>query len=239
MGAVIAVLSGKGGTGKTTVCAGLGAALAEMGRNVLCIDLDVGLRNLDIALGMAQVPALAFTEGGRLADASQHPLYPTLRFFTAPVGQASPEAARPLVEAARQSVDFCLLDAPAGVGEGFRLAAGLATRQLLVTGPDPAALRDGARAGELLELMGRTDVRLVVNRVNPRLYRAMGLTVDDVMDMVGYPLLGLAPEDKNVPLAAMADKPLTAFARGGAAAAFRRMARRLLGQPVPLPKEYR
>ena len=86
-----------------------------------------------------------------------------------------------------------------GWGEGFRLAAGLASRQLLVAGPDPAALRDGARTGEILELMGKPDVRLVVNRVNPRLYRAMGLTVDDVMDMVGYPLLGLVPEDKNVP----------------------------------------
>ena len=239
MGTVMAVLSGKGGTGKTTVCAGLGAALAELGLRVLCIDLDVGLRNLDIALGMAQVPALAFTEAGRLADAARHPLYPTLGFFTAPVGQADPEAARRLVENIRQEVDVCLLDAPAGVGEGFRLAAGLASRQLLVAGPDPAALRDGARTGEILELMGKPDVRLVVNRVNPRLYRAMGLTVDDVMDMVGYPLLGLVPEDKNVPLAAMADKPLTAFARGGAAAAFRRMARRLLGQPVPLSKEYR
>ncbi|MFR0734696.1 MAG: hypothetical protein ACLSHU_11400 [Oscillospiraceae bacterium] len=105
----------------------------------------------------------------------------------------------------------------------------------LVTGPDPGALRDGTRTGELLELMGKRDVRLVVNRVNPKLYSAMNLTVDDVMDMVGYPLLGLVPEDRNVPLAAVHDRPLLHYARRSpAAAAFHRMAKRLQGIPAPL-----
>lgn len=118
-----------------------------------------------------------------------------------------------MMEAVRKTFDICLLDAPAGVGDGFRMAAQAASLELLVTGPDPGALRDGTRTGELLELMGKRDVRLVVNRVNPKLYSAMNLTVDDVMDMVGYPLLGLVPEDRNVPLAAVHDRPLLHYAR--------------------------
>lgn len=243
MGNVIAVLSGKGGTGKTTVCAGLATGLAAQGRRVLCIDLDVGLRNLDIALGLAQVPALSFpdvSEGGEpIQSAARHPAYETLFFLTAPVGRSpeelDQEAFDRMMAEVRRTFDVCLLDAPAGVGAGFQMAARAASSELLVTGPDPGALRDGARTGEILELMGKRDVRLVVNRVNPKLYRSMGLTVDDVMDLVGYPLLGLVPEDRNVTLAAVHDRPLLQYARRSPAAdAFRRMSKRLLGLPVPL-----
>lgn len=243
MGNVIAVLSGKGGTGKTTVCAGLATGLAAQGRRVLCIDLDVGLRNLDIALGLAQVPALSFpdvSEGGEpIQSVARHPAYETLFFLTAPVGrnpeELDQEAFDRMMAEVRRTFDVCLLDAPAGVGAGFQMAAQAASSELLVTGPDPGALRDGARTGEILELMGKRDVRLVVNRVNPKLYRSMGLTVDDVMDLVGYPLLGLVPEDRNVTLAAVHDRPLLQYARRSPAAdAFRRMSKRLLGLPVPL-----
>ncbi len=243
MGNVIAVLSGKGGTGKTTVCAGLATGLAAQGRRVLCIDLDVGLRNLDIALGLAQVPALSFpdvSEGGEpIQSAARHPAYETLFFLTAPVGrnpeELDQEAFDRMMAEVRRTFDVCLLDAPAGVGSGFQMAARAASLELLVTGPDPGALRDGARTGEILELMGKRDVRLVVNRVNPKLYRSMGLTVDDVMDLVGYPLLGLVPEDRNVTLAAVHDRPLLQYARRSPAAdAFRRMSKRLQGLPVPL-----
>lgn len=244
MGTVAAVLSGKGGTGKTSVCAGLAVSLAAAGQKVLCLDLDMGLRNLDIALGMSQTPALPFTEvcagSASLSDAARHPDYPELRFLTAPVGRDFETLDKgtflALIQEARQAFDFCFLDVPAGVGAGFRLAAQAASRQILVTGPDPAALRDGARTGELLELMGKAEVRLVVNRVQPKLYAAMGMTVDDVMDMVGYPLLGLVPEDRNVTLAAVHSRALVQFEKGGAAAACRRMARRLMGEPVPLGK---
>lgn len=244
MGTVIAVLSGKGGTGKTTVCAGLATSLAALGKTVLCVDLDVGLRNLDIALGMSKVPALSFTEvvqgNARLEEGAKHPDYPSLQFFTAPIGRDSEkldeEAFQKLMHKARDQFDFCLLDAPAGLGEGFRMAARASSRQIMVTGPDPAAMRDGARTGEMLELMGKENVRLVVNRVNPKLYTAMGITVDDIMDLVGYPLLGLVPEDRNVPLAAVLDKPLIQYKRSGASTACRRIARRILGESVPLAK---
>ena len=245
MGEVIAVLSGKGGTGKTSLCAGIAACLAKEGKRILCIDLDVGLRNLDIALGMQEIPALAFTDvlSGECAldAAARHPDFPTLSFLTAPVGLA-PEDIAPgsffqLLEQSAKSFDFCLVDAPAGLGAGFTLAATRANRILVVTGGDPAALRDAERTSDTLELMGKRFARLIVNRVRPELYEKISLTVDDIMDGVGLPLLGIVPEDRNVTLAAAFGKPLVQYSRRGASAACRRIALRLLGQQAPSPKK--
>ena len=244
MGEVIAVLSGKGGTGKTSICAGIAACLAREGKRVLCIDLDVGLRNLDIALGMQDVPALAFTEvfagGFDLSAAAVHPRLPNLSFLTAPVGLRPEEVDREgffrLLSRAREQFDFCMIDAPAGLGTGFQLAAREADRVILVTAGEPAALRDAARTAEVLELMGKSWVRLAVNRVRPELYETMSLTVDDVMDGVGLPLLGIVPEDRNVTLAAAFGSALIFTTRRGAAAACRRMALRLMGVRTLIPK---
>lgn len=244
MGELMAVLSGKGGTGKTSLCAGLACALAELGSSVLCIDLDIGLRNLDIALGMADVPALAFTEVSPdrpvLSQAAAHPRFGNLFLLTAPAlrpGEAVDErAALALFQRARAEFDIILLDAPAGLGEGFRLAAADASRILLVSNADPASLRDAGRTAEVLELMGKTRIRLVVNRVNEKLYGRMNLTVDDVMDGVGLPLLGVVPEDGNIPLAAVFGIPVLLYTPKGAAAACRRMAKRLTGLRVPIPR---
>ena len=242
MGELIAVLSGKGGTGKTSVCAGIATALALQGENVLCIDCDVGLRNLDIALGMADVSTLSFldvSQGGYSLDmAAAHPVYPRLRFLTAPVscvsGSVDPDAFLALLEEARAKFSYVFLDAPAGIEAGFYLAARYADRVILVTGPDPAAVRDAARAGELLELMGKTHVKLIVNRISKKLAAALNLTVDDIMDQSGLPLLGVVPEDVNMTLAAAFAKPLLEQTRKGAAAACCRIARRIQGYPTPI-----
>ena len=106
---------------------------------------------------------------------------------------------------------------------------------LLVTGPGPAAVRDAARVGELLELMGKTNVRLVVNRIIPRMVSAMETTIDDVMDTAGLPLLGIIPEDKNMTLAAVFSRPLLIYSRrSGASDACTRISKRLQGIPVPI-----
>lgn len=242
MGELIGVLSGKGGTGKTSVCAGVASALAQAGERVLCIDCDIGLRNLDISLGLSEAGALSFqdiSEGGYpLKKATRHPAFDALFFLTAPI-HCPPEAIdlsafAAMLAKARQQYDYVFLDAPAGVDAGFRLAARFADRILLVTGPDPAAVRDAGRAGEVLELMGKENVRLVVNRVNKKMVKAMDLTVDDIMDRSGLPLLGLVPEDENVVLAAAFSKPLLYQSRRGAAAACRRIAKRIQGMYVPI-----
>lgn len=243
MGEIIAVASGKGGTGKTSLCAGLGCALAQRGQNVLCVDMDVGLRNLDIALAMAEEPALAFSEARAdrpLRDqAARHSRFGNLWLFTAPALRDPEELDgahfADLMARARQEFDFVFLDAPAGLGEAFRLSARESSRVLLVCGSDPASLRDAARTTEVLELMGRTRCSLIVNRLNEKLIDKMHLTVDDVMDGAGLPLMGVVPEDRNVPLAAVFGTPLLLYGKRGACAACRRIARRLLGDRVPIP----
>ena len=243
MGEVLAVLSGKGGTGKTSVCAGMATALAESGKRVLCIDCDVGLRNLDISLGLSDSGALSFRDvcsgGYPLGGAEQHPEYETLSFLTAPMNCAVEEIDTDsfcdLLREARTRFDYIFLDAPAGVDAGFRLVTAGADRFVVVTGAGPAAIRDASRVGELLELAGKRNVRLVVNRVDRDLLSAVRLTIDDVMDTSGLPLLGVVLEDPNVTLAASFGKPLLRYAkRCDASKAFRRIARRVQGFPEPM-----
>lgn len=242
MGETIAVLSGKGGTGKTSVCAGVSTALAREGLRVLTIDCDLGLQNLDISLGMSDSGALSFLDvcqgGYDLSQAAQHPEFKSLYFLTAPVYSRARSvdlgAFRQLLRQAKKEFDYILLDAPAGLDAGFQLAAKYAERIMLVTLADPAAVRDAARAGQILEQMGKKDIRLVVNRVSERMFSTMAITVDDVMDNAGLPLLGVVPEDKNVTLAAAFGKPLIQYTRRGAARACGAIARRLQGKNVPL-----
>ena len=242
MGELIAFLSGKGGTGKTSLCAGVASTLAKKGESVLCIDCDVGLRNLDIALAMTESGALSFREvyegNYDLSQAAVHPIYSNLHFLTAPVncsaGDIDSQAFADLLRLARKNFSYVFLDAPAGLEAGFRLAASYADRIIVVTVTDPASIRDAARTGELLELMGKRDVRLIVNRVNERLYNAGKFTVDDVIDQTGLQLLGIVPEDTRVVLAAAAGKPLIKYTKKGAAAACGRIAERIQGYRVPV-----
>lgn len=242
MGELIAVLSGKGGTGKTSVCAAVSTALARMGHKVLAIDCDMGLQNLDISLGLSDTGALSFLdvcEGGyELKQAARHHQFRTMAFLTAPLNRTAesvdPESFRDMVRRAKGEFDYIFLDAPAGIDAGFELAAKFADRCLIVTGADPAAIRDAARAAQRLELMGKQDVKLIVNRVSRKLFATMSVTVDDVMDTAGLPLIGVVPEDQNVTLAAAFGKPLIEYTNRGAAKACEAIARRLEGRHVPL-----
>lgn len=244
MGELIAVVSGKGGTGKTSVCAGIATALAESGKRVLCVDCDVGLRNLDISLGMSDCGGLSFLDvsefGYELENAPHHPIYDNLSFLTAPMNRSpediNTESFIALFQRAREHFDYIFLDAPAGVDAGFRLVCAAADSFLVVTGAGPAAVRDAARVGELLELAGKTNAKLIVNRVDKDLLSTVRLTIDDVMDTTGLPLLGIVLEDCHVTLAAAFGLPLLKYAsRCEATRDFRRIAARLQGYHKPIP----
>lgn len=243
MGEIIAVLSGKGGTGKTSLCAGLAASLASQGLRVLCVDCDVGLRNLDISLGMSDRGTLSFLDvmngGYSLGQIPKHDRFPELSFLTAPMNCPIENIDAAAFSRCFRSIapyyDFILLDAPAGVDAGFRLVTECAHRFLLVTGPHPAAIRDASRVGELLELAGKTNIRLIVNRVARPMLRTMRLTIDDVMDNTGLPLLGVVLEDVNVTLSAALGKSILEHApRCDAAKAFVRISKRIQGIPEPM-----
>ena len=242
MGQVIAVTSGKGGTGKTTICAGIACCLAAEGKKVLCIDADVGLRNLDISLGMADTAPISFADvlAGRygLSEATPHPEIPNLFLLTAPVSE-KPETIRfqdfgALLQTVREHFDFCMIDSPAGIGDGFHFATLYADRILVAATPDPAALRDAGGAADQLHLMGKEDLSLVVNRVTPNIFRALKWTVDDMMDEIGLPLIGIVPEDDNVVVAASANQALILCTDRGAALGCLHIARRLCGEKIPL-----
>lgn len=242
VGQVLAVISGKGGTGKTSLTAGVAACLAAEGQRVLCVDCDAGLRNLDISLGLSEEAVIPFTSvmDGEcsVGDAAEHPDVPGLFLLTAPLlkeaGEIDPDAFGLLLNQARERYDWTLLDAPAGVGAGFRLAVRHADRAVVVSGADPASIRDAARAADLAELSGLKRIELVVNRVQPKIYRRMHKTIDDVMDGVGLPLLGFVPEDPDVTLAAAGNRPLALYTARGAAVACLHIARRLRGIKAPL-----
>lgn len=243
MAQMVAVISGKGGTGKSSLCAAIASCLAGEKQRVLCIDCDVGLRNLDISLGMADVATVTFSSVMRgeysLHDAPVHPQLPELSLLTAPVRETAesiePEQFEQMLAQADEQFDWVFLDAPAGIGAGFRLATRCAQTALVVCGADPAAMRDAARTSELLlQRHPGIQAKLIVNRVSAKLYRRMRATIDDVMDEVGLPLLGIVPDDASVTLAAAAGTPLTVYTQQGAAEACAHIACRLRGKKAPL-----
>ena len=242
-GECIAVVSGKGGTGKTSFSAGVGTALAQLGKRTLCLDCDVGLRNLDLALGLSDRALMDFSDvaQGRctLSDAVvQHPEIRNLFLLTAP----SRARGRPvadgdmaaLLRQVRSQFDYCLLDAPAGLGSGFLLATAGADRCVIVTTSDSSSLRDAQHTVMELSRFPRGKLHLVVNRVRGRLLRHMHATIDDAIDSAGLPLLGVVPEDDALPLALNRGVPLLLTDSGLAAAAYRNIAKRIVGQRVPL-----
>ena len=244
MSTAIVITSGKGGTGKTSLTGGVGSCLAALGHKVLCVDMDIGLRNLDLNLGLSDRALMDFTDvlAGRCSlerAAVPHPEIQGLSLLTAPVNLPDAPldagAMRELVRRAGERYDFVLMDSPAGLGEGFRLACAAADRGVVVTTTDASALRDAQRTVFLLrETVPR--IHLVVNRVQPRLLRRLHTTIDDAMDTAGLPLLGIVPEDPQVLLCANQGTPLILRASRGAAIAYLNIAKRLLGQRVPLMK---
>ena len=242
MSEVLVITSGKGGTGKTTLCAGLATCLAAMGQKVLAIDCDIGLHNLDIALGMTDCASISFLdvmmENNYLSDAPEHPVIPGLQLLTAPTktraGLVDDVIFGRLIEEATESYDWILLDAPAGIGYGFDLASAYATRGIIISTSDPGALRDGQQTAALLLDKGIAPVELVVNRVSRRLLGSLRSNIDDMMDTIGLPLLGMIPEDQAVPVSAAHGSALVLRSRKGAAVACLHIARRLLGMEAPL-----
>lgn len=240
MGTAIVITSGKGGTGKTSVTAGVSGALAQMGHSVLCIDMDIGLRNLDIALGLSDRALMDFSDVamGRCPlsrAAVQHPLLPGLFLLTAPMSLPADlvqRHIRALVDTARTYYDYVLIDCPAGLGSGFRLATCAADRALVVATSDATSLRDAQRT--VSELAHIRHVHLVMNRIQPKLLRRLRTTIDDAMDSAGLPLIGVLPEDPQVMLSANQGQPLILNKRQGAAHACANIAKRLDGQRVPI-----
>lgn len=240
MGTVISITSGKGGTGKTSITGGVACSLALMGRTVLCIDMDVGLRNLDITLGLNDRALMDFSDValGRcpLARAAvEHPALKGLWVLTSPMSMPASltaEKVRALLSTARDSYDYVLIDSPAGLGAGFHLATCGVDRVIVVATNDASSLRDAQRT--VAELEHIRQIHLVMNRIQTKLLRRLRTTIDDAMNAAGLPLIGVVPEDPQVILCANLGQPLTSRGKRGAALACWNIALRLEGQRVPI-----
>lgn len=245
---VFVVTSGKGGVGKTTVTANLGAGLALLGYRTALVDADTGLRNLDVALGLENRVVYDAVDVVRGRCSLQQALVKDKRLenlYLLPAAQREDKTAvsvddmRGICSDLKKKFDYVLVDSPAGIEHGFRAAAAAAERAIIVTTPDVAAVRDADRVVQLLALGGHPKPWLVVNRVRPRLARSGdALSVEDVLEILRVDFLGAVPEDEAVIVGGNRGVAAAYEASSPAGRALRNIALRLAGEPLPpLPVE--
>lgn len=240
---VVTISSGKGGVGKTTTTANLAVALASGGQKVVCIDGDIGLRNLDVVMGLENriVYDLVDIVEGRcrlrqamIRDKRVPELYLIPAAQTRDKSAVSPSDMIRLCDELRADFDWVLIDSPAGIERGFRNALAPADTVLVVTNPEVSAVRDADRIIGLVEAEEKGPARLILNRLNPVLVkRGEMLTPDDVLELLAIELIGIVPEDDHVVMSTNRGQPIVLDPKSRAGQAFQNIARRLRGEKVP------
>ena len=240
---VITITSGKGGVGKTTATANLAVALATEGSKVVCIDGDIGLRNLDVILGLENrivydivdvIEGRCRLKQAMIRDKKLPNLYLIPAAQTRDKNAVSPSDMNRLIKDLRPDFDFVLIDSPAGIERGFRNAIAAADRVLVVTNPEVSAVRDADRVIGILEAEDKGPGALIINRLNPILVKKNDmLSAEDVLDLLAVELIGIVPEDENVIIGSNRGTPVAADPKSKAGQAFRNIAKRLKGETVP------
>ena len=243
MSEVIVITSGKGGVGKTTTSANVGTGLAILGFRVALIDTDIGLRNLDVVMGLENrivYNLVDVVEGNcRMKQALiKDKRYPNL--YLLPSAQTrdktavNPEQMKKLVDDLRDDFDYILLDCPAGIERGFQNAVAGADRALVVTTPEVSAIRDADRIIGLLEADGMEDIELIVNRIRMDMVRRGDMmSLMDVMDILAVDIIGAVPDDEDIVVSTNQGEPL-AGSDSAAGQAYMNICRRLTGEHIPL-----
>lgn len=243
MSEVIVVTSGKGGVGKTTTSANVGTGLAMLNKKVVLIDTDIGLRNLDVVMGLENrivYNLVDVVEGNcRIKQALiKDKRYPNLSLLpsaqTRDKTAVTPEQMKKLVEELREEFDYIILDCPAGIEQGFKNAIAGADRALIVTTPEVSAIRDADRIIGLLEANGISRTDLIVNRLRVDLVkRGDMMSTDDVVDILAISLIGVVPDDENIVISTNQGEPLVG-SESLAGQAFMNICKRILGEEVPM-----
>lgn len=241
---VITITSGKGGVGKTTATANVGIALAMLGRRVVAIDADIGLRNLDVVMGLENrivYDLVDAVEGhcrlrqALIRDKRLSELYLLPAAQTRDKTAVSPEQMVELCDQLRPDFDFILVDSPAGIERGYRNAVAPSDRVIIVTTPEVSAVRDADRIVGLVEAEEKGPPVLIINRLNPEMVRrGQMLSTEDVIELLAIDLLGIVPEDKEIIIATNQGTPVALDGKSPAGQAFRNIGGRLLGQDIPL-----
>ena len=245
MGArVIVITSGKGGVGKTTTTANIGASLAEKGHKVLLIDTDIGLRNLDVVMGLENRIVYdlidVIEERCRISQAlikdkrcQNLVLLPAAQIRDK--NDVNVDQMKELISSLKDSFDYILIDCPAGIEQGFKNAIAAANEAIVVTTPEVSATRDADRIIGLLEAAGIKNPRLVINRLRIDMVKDKNmLSVEDILDILAVKLLGVVPDDENVVISTNKGEPLVYKGDSLAAKAFKNIASRIEGVEVPL-----
>ncbi|MDL2297950.1 septum site-determining protein MinD [Synergistaceae bacterium OttesenSCG-928-D05] len=240
---VIVVTSGKGGVGKTTTTANLAVALASAGHKVVAIDGDVGLRNLDVIMGLEN--RIVYTlvdviEGNCRLNQAMIKDKRNENLFMIPTAQSrtkdavTSEQMTALCNELRKEFDYVLVDSPAGIEAGFRNSAAGADEALVVVTPEVSAVRDADRIIGLLESMEKAPIRLIINRIRPDMVkRGEMLDIQDVLDILAVELVGVIPDDESIVISANKGEPLTFSGDSLAAKAFANIANRIRGIETP------
>ncbi|MFR1833174.1 MAG: septum site-determining protein MinD [Lachnospiraceae bacterium] len=243
MSQVIVITSGKGGVGKTTTSANVGTGLAILGKRVVLIDTDIGLRNLDVVMGLENrivYNLVDVIEGNcRMKQALiRDKRYPNL--YLLPSAQTrdktavTPEQMKKLADDLREEVDYILLDCPAGIEQGFRNAIAGADRALVVTTPEVSAIRDADRIIGLLEAAEMKDIDLIVNRLRMDMVRRGDMmSVEDVIDILAVNVIGAVPDDESIVISTNQGEPLVGMG-SLAGQAYMNICRRVTGENIPL-----
>ena len=241
MGEVIVITSGKGGVGKTTTTANIGAGLAKLNKKVVVIDTDLGLRNLDVVMGLENrivynlvdvIEGNCRMKQALIKDKRYESLYLLPSAQTRDKSAISPEQMKKLTEELAEEFDYVLLDCPAGIEQGFRNAIAGATRALVVTTPEVSAIRDADRIIGLLEKNKIKKINLIINRIRiDMVKRGDMMSVDDVSEILSIDLLGVIPDDEYVVVATNQGEPVIELdALSGKA--YHNICRRIVGEDV-------
>jgi septum site-determining protein MinD len=240
---VMTVTSGKGGVGKTTAVANLATALAADGRKVVCIDGDIGLRNLDVIMGLENrivydivdvIEGRCKLKQAMIRDKHYSDMYLIPAAQTRDKNAVSPSDMIRICNDLRADTDFVIIDSPAGIERGFRNAIAAADRVLVVTNPEVSAVRDADRVVGILEAEEKGSPSLILNRLNPVLVKNNDmLSAEDVLDLLGIHLIGVVPEDEAVIIGSNRGAPVVNDSKSRAGQAFRNIAKRIQGQEVP------
>ncbi len=244
MSEVIVITSGKGGVGKTTTSANLGMGLAMQGKKVALLDADIGLRNLDVVLGLENrivydivdvVDGNCRAKQALIKDKKYENLCLLPAAQTKDKDSVTPEQMIKLCDSLKEDFDYILIDCPAGIEQGFKNAIAAANRAIVVTTPEVSAVRDADRIIGLLEANGLSKPLLILNRLRiDMVKRGDMLSLEDVVEILAIQILGVVPDDESIVVSTNKGEPAVTDENARAGQAYRNITKRILGEEVPL-----
>lgn len=244
MGEVIVVTSGKGGVGKTTTTANIGTGLAMEGKRVAIVDADIGLRNLDVVMGLENrivydivdvVEKVCRIKQGLIKDKRYDGLFLLPAAQTKDKNSVSPVQMQELSNELKEMFDYVIIDCPAGIEQGFQNAIAGADRAIVVTTPEISAVRDADRIIGLLEAKGLHNPRLIVNRIRPDMVKKGDMmNIDDMIDILAIDLIGVVPDDEAIVISTNKGEPVVTDNKALSGQAYRNIAKRIMGEEVAL-----